>query len=102
VIRDVSEARRLEELAGLATVAVAAEETRRAQQLLDTVITSLFHVGVSLQAAMELPADGTRQRIAEALGHLDDIIREIRDSAFTSRDYDDGTPPHPAPFSSTR
>ena len=42
---------------------------------------------------MELPAEVTKQRIAEALGHLDDIIREIREVAFTSRAC--GAPPHP-------
>jgi signal transduction histidine kinase len=54
--------------------------------MLDTVITSLFQVGLSLAAATDLPAEVTKQRIAEALGHLDDTIREIRHSAFSTRD----------------
>ena len=83
VIRDITEARRAGELAGLAAAAVAAEQGHRSQELLDTTITSLFHVGLSLQAAIDLPAELLRQRIAEALGHLDDTIREIRDIAFT-------------------
>ena len=83
VIRDVTETRRAEKLAGLATAAVAAEPAHRGQELLDTAITSLFHVGLSLQAAIDLPAELTRQRITEALGHLDDTIREIRTTAFT-------------------
>jgi hypothetical protein len=33
------------------------------------------------------------QRIEEALGHLDDTIREIRDTAFTIADQ---TPPRPS------
>ena len=67
----------------LARAAVTAEHEHRSQELPDTVITRLFHVGLSLQATTDLPAEVTRQRIAEALGHLDDTIREIRDTAFT-------------------
>jgi PAS domain S-box-containing protein len=89
VIRDVTETRRAGELAGLAAAAMAAEQAHRGQELLDTTITSLFHVGLSLQAAIDLPAELIRQRIAEALGHLDDTIREIRNTAFTIRDHDD-------------
>jgi len=89
VIRDVTETRRAAELADLAAAAVAAEQAHRGQELLDTTITSLFHVRLSLQAAIDLPAELTRQRITEALGHLDDTIREIRNTAFTIRDHDD-------------
>lgn len=85
VIRDVTEARRREDLAGLTAAAVATQEPDRGQ-LLDTVIASLFGVGLGLHAAMDLPAEVTRPSIAEALGHLDNIIREIRDTAFMSRD----------------
>jgi PAS domain S-box-containing protein len=83
VIRDVTETRRAEKLAGLAAAAVAAKQAHRGRELLDTAITSLFHVGLSLQAAIDLPAELIRQRITEALGHLDDTIREIRNTAFT-------------------
>lgn len=89
VIRDITETRRAGELAGLAAAAVAAEQAHRGRELLDTTIASLFHVGLSLQAAIDLPAELTRQRIAEALGHLDDTIREIRNTAFTIRYHDD-------------
>jgi PAS domain S-box-containing protein len=75
VVRDVTETRQAEELAGLAAAAVAAEQAHRGQELLDTTITSLFHVGLSLQAAIDLPVELIRQRITEALGHLDDTIR---------------------------
>jgi len=54
-------------------------------ELLDTVVTSLFHVGLSLQVAMDLPADAARERIAAAVGYLDETIREVRDHAFTAR-----------------
>jgi hypothetical protein len=58
-------------------------------------VTSLFYVGISLQAATGLPAPVARQRIDEALEHLDGIIRQIRDAAFTT--HGDGTPLQPAP-----
>jgi PAS domain S-box-containing protein len=96
VIRDVTETRRAEELAGLAAAAVAAKQAHRGQELLDTAITSLFHVGLSLQAAIDLPAELIRQRITEALGHLDDTIREIRNTAFTIRDHDDPLSKNPS------
>jgi signal transduction histidine kinase len=89
VIRDITQTRRAGELADLAAAAVAAEQAHRGQELLDTTITSLSHVGLSLQAAIDLPAELIRQRIAETLGHLDDTIREIRNTAFTMRHYGD-------------
>jgi PAS domain S-box-containing protein len=95
VIRDVTEAPRFEDLAELARAAVAAEQAPRGRILLDTIITSLFGAGLSLQAAMDLPADAARQRITEALVHLDDRIREIRDTAFTTLDQDTASPPAP-------
>jgi anti-sigma B factor antagonist len=55
-------------------------------QILDAVITGLFPVRLSLQAALDLPADPARKRIEEALDDLDDVIREIRDTVFTARD----------------
>jgi PAS domain S-box-containing protein len=100
VIRDVTAAWRLEDLAGLASAAVTAEQEHRGREVLDTVITSLFRVGLSLQTATGLPAEAARQRIAKALGHLDDTIRLIRDTAFTTRGHDTST--HPAPSDGAR
>ena len=94
VIRDVTETRRRDDLADLAR-AVVAEQAHRGQELLDRVTTSLYHVGLSLQGAINLPADVARERIAEALQRLDDTIREIRDHAFTARDQ--GIRRHRAP-----
>jgi anti-anti-sigma factor len=54
--------------------------------LLDAVVNGLFHVGLSLQDALELPADPARKRIEEALDDLDDVIREIRGTVFAARD----------------
>jgi anti-anti-sigma factor len=92
VIRDVSDAQRFEDLAR----AAAADQAYRSRELLDTIITSLLRVGRSLQAATGLPAEVTGQRITEAIGHLDDTIREIRDSAFAN--HGDDTPPRPEPL----
>lgn len=94
VIRDVTAARQLEDLIDLARSAVTAEQVHRGPELLDTIITRLFQLGLSLQAAIDLPADMVGQRIEEALGHLDKTIREIRDTAFTTPDQ---TPPRPSP-----
>ena len=94
VIRDVAAARHLEDLIDLTRSAVTAEQAHRGPELLDAIITRLFQLGLSLQAAIDLPADMVGQRIEEALGHLDKTICEIRDTAFTISDQ---TPPRPSP-----
>jgi anti-anti-sigma factor len=58
--------------------AAAADPANRTRELLDWVVTSIHNVGVSLQAAIDLPRDITAQRITEALRHLDDVAQEIR------------------------
>ena len=94
VIRDVTAARRLDELIDLTRSAVTAEQAQGGRELLDTIITRLFQLGLLLQTAIDLPADTVGQRIEQALGHLDDTIREIRDGTFITPDQ---TPPHPSP-----
>lgn len=84
VIRDATDARRREDLADLARATVA-EQAHRDQELLDRVVQGLFQVGLSLQAAVDLPAEVARERITTALRQLDDTIHEIRDAAFGSR-----------------
>ena len=88
VIRDVTEARRVADLADLARAAVAARQARLGQDLLDSIATSLCDVGLSLQAAADLPHDAASKGIAGALRNLDDTIRQIRDNAFTTRDQE--------------
>jgi anti-sigma B factor antagonist len=51
-------------------------------ELLDWVVHSIFTVGLTLRAATGLPPDITEQRIIDALGRLDDVIREIRHHVF--------------------
>ena len=94
VIRDVAAAGHVEDLIDLARSAVTAEQAQSGREVLDAIINRLFQLGLLLQAAIDLPADTVGQRIEEALGHLDDTIREIRDTAFTIPDQ---TPPCPSP-----
>jgi hypothetical protein len=94
VVRDATEMRRREDLAGLARAA-AAEQTHRGKELLDRVAGSLFQVGHSLQTAIDLPREVARERITEALDRLDDTIHEIRDYVFTA-DGQAAPPPDPA------
>ena len=86
VIRDVTEARRVADLADLARAATAAQQAHDSQELLDSITTSLYDAGLSLQAAADLSHDEAGPGIAEALRCLDDTIREIRDNAFATRD----------------
>jgi hypothetical protein len=87
VIRDITDEQPRADLAELARVAAVAEQARRGQELLDRVVTALFDVGLSLQAASDLPHDTAMQRIADALRRLDDTIREIRDQVFADQHY---------------
>jgi anti-anti-sigma factor len=83
VIRDPTQARPREDVADLVRAAVA-ERTRRDQELLDRVAHSLFDVGLSLQAAIDLPSAVARERITEVLTRLDDTIHELRDYRFAA------------------
>ncbi len=84
VVRDATQAPRVDDLASLARAA-ASDREKNSEALLDRVVSSLFHVGESLQAAADQPADVARQRITDALLRLDDVIHEIRDHVFRSR-----------------
>jgi hypothetical protein len=85
VIRDITDSRPRADLADLAHAATTAGQSDRGRELLDRVVGNLYHVGLSLQHAIELPHDAARERIAEALRRLDNTIREIRDHVFASR-----------------
>ena len=85
VIRDITDEQPRTDLVELARVAAVAEQARRGQELLDRVLNGLFHVGLSLQDASDLPHEVAMQRIADALGRLDETIREIRDQVFTDQ-----------------
>jgi PAS domain S-box-containing protein len=89
VIRDQAEARQPGDLISLARSAAGAPDTEQqggAEKLLDDVLGSLYHVGLSLHAAVDQPAAVARSRITEALQRLDETIHEIRAHALTTRD----------------
>jgi PAS domain S-box-containing protein len=92
VIRDASQTRRRNDLADLARSA-AADQWRLTKDLLDRVVHRLFQVGLTLQAAADVPAQVARERLSEALDQLDDTIHEIRDYAFSSGDEGPGHGP---------
>jgi len=71
VVRDITADRRL-----------ADQRAQPVQELLDRIVTALYQVGMGLQTAADLPRDTATQRIEEALGTLNDLIGEIRDTAF--------------------
>lgn len=77
----------------------SAEQAHRSLEVFDTVITSVFQVGLSLQVAMDLPADAAREHIAAAVVSLDETIREVRDTAFTARGHE--TAPRTSPRDDT-
>jgi len=80
------------------TWVAGADHAGRTGELLDWVVTSVFQVGTSMQAAMDLPPGPAAQRLTEALSGLDEIVREIRDHLFAERGQRtgpglDATPP---------
>jgi anti-anti-sigma factor len=92
VVRDVTREQGQDDITGLVRAALA-QQAQHAGELLDRVVGSLFHVGLSLDGAADQPAELARERIGEALQRLDDIIHEIRDHVFRSPHPDDGEPP---------
>jgi anti-anti-sigma factor len=87
VIRDATDAWRRQDIVDLVRAAVA-EPGLQVRDLLDRVVDRLFHVGLSLQAATDLPADLAKDRITEALDQLDDTILQIRDHSLGLGDTD--------------
>jgi anti-anti-sigma factor len=92
VVRDATHERWQDDFTDLVRAALA-EQAQHAGGLLDRVVGTLFHVGLSLDAAAAQPAELARERISEALQRLDDIIHEIRDHVFRSTHPDDGWAP---------
>ena len=83
VVRDMTAVR---SLADVDAAAAAARRVHRCHELLDTIITRLFQVGVSLQAAADLPRGPARPHLDEALRILDGTISQIRDTTFATRE----------------
>jgi len=84
VVRDATHERWQDDFTGLVH-SVLAEQVQHGEELLDRVVGSLFHVGLSLDKAAGQPAELAREQISEALQRLDDIIHEVRDHVFRSR-----------------
>lgn len=66
-------------------LAVLEERDRISKELHDGVIQSIYSVGLSLQGAMsvvERDPDATRRRLDEAIGTLDNVVRDVRSYIF--------------------
>jgi anti-anti-sigma factor len=85
VVRDTADAQQRQDLAELALAVAAGEQEQKTTELLDRIVNSLLHVGLSLETAIDLPHDLARQRITDALQRLDSTIHEIRDHVFAAR-----------------
>jgi anti-anti-sigma factor len=83
VVKDATHEQAQDDLTGLVEAA-AVERVQHTEELLDRVVGSLFHVGLSLDEAAGQPTELARERISKALQRLDDTIHEIRDHVFRS------------------
>jgi signal transduction histidine kinase len=66
-------------------LAVLEERERISKELHDGVIQSIYSVGLSLQGAMsvvERDPEGTKRRMDEAIGTLDNVVRDVRSYIF--------------------
>ena len=71
--------------AGLPVVqASAAGPSPISQDLLGMIVRNLFHAGLSLQLAQNAAHEADSPHIMEALRHLDETIRAIRDHVFVT------------------
>ena len=84
VIRDATQSAQQDDLASLAWAA-AAEQDHQTQKLHNEIVTALFKVGISLEAAADQPSDVARDRITEALTQLDHVVHQVRDHQFRAR-----------------
>ena len=87
VVRDMTEVRDIADVDG-------AQRAHRSQQLLDSIITRLYRVGISLQAAADLPCGPATPYIEEALRIIDVTVSQIRDGTFAEPE-DHELPPSP-------
>ena len=74
----------------------AANPSQVSQDLLDGIVRHLFHAGLNLQAALDAAHETGRQDIMQALRHVDEAIRDIRDHAFAITAKRE-IPPSPGP-----
>ena len=72
----------------LRDLAVLEERDRISRELHDGVIQSIYSVGLSLQGSislMERDRDAARSRIDQAIGELDNVVRDVRGYIFELR-----------------
>jgi anti-anti-sigma factor len=84
VVRDATSDREQDDLVGLVQ-SVLAEQAHLVEELLDRVVGSLLHVGLSMDTAAGQPAEQAREKIGQALQRLDDVVHDIRTHVFRSR-----------------
>ncbi len=70
---------------------IIAEDERIARDLHDTVIQELFALGMSLQAMGSSVSGAVGDRISAAVGSLDDVIRQIRNTIFRLPGQNEGS-----------
>jgi PAS domain S-box-containing protein len=84
-VRDLTDQKRAEEerLRAEQSLALVSQQERIARDLHDTVVQSLFGIGLSLQAAAAMaPPSPVVDRLVHAVDDLDDAIRSLRSTVF--------------------
>ncbi len=72
--------------AAMRQVALVEDRERIARELHDGVIQAIFGVGLNLQAAAAMTSDPvTAARLDDAVGRLDDVVRDLRNYIFALR-----------------
>lgn len=72
--------------AALRQIALVEDRERIARELHDSVIQAIFGVGLNLQAVAAMSADqAMAKRLDEAVGRLDDVVRDLRNYIFGLR-----------------
>lgn len=72
--------------AAMRQIALVEDRERIARELHDGVIQSIFGVGLSLQATAALTSESaTRKQLDDAVGRLDEVVRDLRNYVFGLR-----------------
>ena len=68
--------------------AFASGSPQVSQDLLRGIVRNLFRAGLNLQAALDAAHDSDQPYIMQALRHLDEAIRDIRDHIFITHSWE--------------
>ena len=71
--------------AAMRQMALVEDRERIARELHDGVIQAIFGVGLNLQAAAMVSDPAMARRLDEAVGRLDDVVRDLRNYVFGLR-----------------